>query len=274
MNTSKYCFEGYNQIKNSSYEDGKISFFVFNSSSRSWVPYFVYLPPNFSTDRNYPLVLFMHGQGGDETTFNKYVKEEQLNKWILDGEIEPVVIAGIRGDNDRENVQWFTPENESLIAGDGLGEFVQYCQNNFNAGVESNDISIEGHSRGAAGAIHYYLKYPGKFASVAGMGYVSDYTLPSNKKLASQNLEALKKLQIPLRLEIGTEDSFVLTKNRRCIYDLHNHLNDLELNHEFEVLHGVEHRFDYFWHYFTEEGLINGLRHLKFHENARKLLKK
>jgi len=51
---------------------------------------------------------------------------------------------------------------------------------------------------------------------------------------------------------------------------LHDCLNALDLEHEFEVLHGVEHGFDTFWNYFTDEGIVNGLSHLKFHEKARK----
>ncbi|NOU58610.1 alpha/beta hydrolase [Marinifilum caeruleilacunae] len=270
MKASTYGFESYNERSDFNNMKGEINFSVFESLSRSWIPFFVYLPPNWSKEEDYPLVLFMHGQGGDESTFNKYVNAAQLNQWILDGEIEPVVIAGIRGDNDRDHVQWFTAENEKLIVGEQRGEFIAYCQKNFKAGTLPNSISIEGHSRGAAGAIHYYLKYPGKFVSVVGMGYVSDYTLAANKQLALENLDALKDRDVPLRLEIGTEDSFVKTKNRRCIFDLHDFLSEHDIAHEFEVLHGVEHRFDYFWNFYTDDGILNGLRHLQFHENARK----
>lgn len=270
MDESDFVFEHYNEIENIESSAGKINTAVFKSYSKNWVPYFVYLPPNWTKNKNYPLVLFLHGQGGDETTFKKYVNEDQLNNWILSNEIEPVVIAGIRGDNDRENVQWFTPKNESFIAGNDIGEFVHYCRTNFNAGMDEKSISIEGHSRGAAGAIHYYLKYPGKFISVIGMGYVSDYTLETNKEFARVNQIKLQQAKVPLRLEIGTEDSFVRNKNRRCSFELHDFLAELQISHEFELLHGVEHRFDYFWQYNTNQGILNGLRHLKFHENARK----
>ncbi|MPQ46760.1 hypothetical protein GCQ56_07015 [Marinifilum sp. N1E240] len=266
----KVRFDDIDQITDFNNCAGKISISIFKSEKRSWVPYFVYLPPEWDTSSNYPLILFMHGQGGDETTFKKYVRVEQLNKWISDGEIEPIVIVGVRGDNDRDSVQWFTEENESLIVGDLVGELVNYCRDKFKAGIGDRNVSIEGHSRGAAGAIHYYLKYPGKFASVVGMGYVSDYTLNNNCILAKNNIDTLQNKSVPFRLEIGTEDSFVSTKNRRCIYDLHDCLNALDLEHEFEVLHGVEHGFDTFWNYFTDEGIVNGLSHLKFHEKARK----
>lgn len=253
--------------------EGKISLSIFESKSRSWVPFFVYLPPNWDYSKEYPLILFMHGMGGDETTFKKYVQAQQLNNWILKGEIEPIVIAGVRGDNNRDKVQWHTKENQDLLLGDSYGEFISFCQHKFNAGVAYNSISLEGHSRGAGGAIYYYLKKPGMFVSVVAMGYVSDYTLQDNCLLAKNNLTDLRKEAKALRLEIGTEDSFVRTKNRKCIFDLHEYLNELKLDHEFEVLHGVEHGFDTFWNYCTDHGILNGLSHLKFHEKARKKFK-
>ncbi|RUT73015.1 alpha/beta hydrolase [Ancylomarina longa] len=250
---------------------GKIIISEFNSNCHSGLPYFVYLPPNWSTEEKYPLLLFLHGQGGDETTFQKYVQAYQLNTWIEKGEIEPIVIVGIRGDNDRENVQWFTEENENLLIEEIGGEFITYCQTNFNAGMDANQISIEGHSRGAAGAIHFFLKYPGSFASFVAMGYVSNYTLVDNYLLAKKNLSEILKIKAPLRLEIGTKDRFVLEKNRQCAFDLHHFLSDQKIAHSFNVLPGVEHGFDTFWNYQTDQGIANGLSHLQFHEKSRKI---
>ncbi|MDE5416376.1 esterase family protein [Labilibaculum sp. DW002] len=266
----KMPFENIKQLTDFKQCAGEINISVFKSENRSWLPYFVYLPPNWSLEKNYPLVLFFHGQGGDEGTFNKYVNAEQLNEWILKGEIDPVVIAGVRGDNDRDNVQWFTEENEALFVGENDGEFIRYCQNKFKAGIKNENISIEGHSRGAAGAINYFLKYPNRFSSIVGMGYVSDYTLKANILLGKENLESLKQGKTPLLLEIGSEDSFVRNKQRRASFEIHQFLEEVAVDHSFEVLHGVEHGFDTFWNYYTDEGVINGLAHLKFHEKARK----
>lgn len=269
MNTNLFPFENIELKTNFKQAKGLITISVFESKSRSWVPYFVYLPPNWNPDKSYPLVLFLHGQGGDEGTFNKYVEAEQLNKWIANGDLDPVVIAGIRGDNDRDKVQWFTDENKSLLVKECGGEFIQFCQDSFNAGNYGKEISIEGHSRGAAGAIHYYLKYPGLFSSVVGMGYVSDYTLENNFFLARNNVEALRGDSIPLRLEIGSEDSFVLNKQRKASFKMHQFLKENSINHSFEILHGVEHGFDTYWNYYSDEGMLNGLAHLKFHERSR-----
>ena len=196
---------------------------------------------------------------------------EQLNEWILNKEIDPVVIAGVRGDNDRDQIQWYTEQNEALFVDeDDDGEFICYCQKNFNAGIANKSISIEGHSRGAAGAINYFLKFPNRFSSIVGMGYVSDYSLENNFLLAKKNLEYLQDGKTLLRLEIGTEDSFVRNKQRRASFKIHQFLEEMELDHSFKVLHGVEHGFDTFWNYNTDEGISNGLAHLKFHEKARK----
>lgn len=262
-------FENIKEITDFTKCRGEINISVFNSENRSWLPYFVYLPPNWSAKKEYPLVIFFHGQGGDEGTFSKYVNAEQINGWILEDEIEPLVIVGVRGDNERDEVQWFTKENEALFVGDDGGEFIQYCQDNFKAGIGRRRISIEGHSRGAAGAINYFFKYPHQFASIVGMGYVSDYTLKDNYLLAKKNLHHLNEGKTPLRLEIGSEDSFVRDKQRRASFEMHRFLEEVELDHSFEVLHGVEHGFDTFWNYYNDDGVINGLAHLKFHEEAR-----
>lgn len=269
MTTKLFPFENIKLVSDFSEHKGEINISAFESRSRSWVPFFVYLPPDWTPGKSYPLVLFLHGQGGDEGTFSKYVKAEQLNRWINNGDIEPLVIAGIRGDNDRDHVQWFSEKNERLLVNEKGGEFIQFCQDTFNAGDHGQQISIEGHSRGAAGAIHYYLKYPGFFSSVLGMGYVSDYTLENNFLLAGQNLELLKEEKKALHLEIGTEDSFVLNKDRRASFRMHQFLKENSLDHSFEILHGVEHGFDTYWNYYTDEEVLNGLAHLKFHERNR-----
>jgi len=270
MQLNQFPFEGIELKTDFREKQGKITISVFKSKSRSWVPFFVYLPPNWNPNETYPLILFFHGQGGDEGTFQKYVEAEQLNRWITEGDLEPVVIAGVRGDNDRDHVQWFSEENESLFVNEKGGDFILFCQDLFNAGGRGESISIEGHSRGAAGAIHYYLKYPKQFSSVVGMGYVSDYTLESNFLLARKNLSELVDEETPLRIEIGTEDSFVLNKQRRASFKMHQFLKENNIVHSFDVLHGVEHGFDTFWNYYTDEGIVNGLAHLKFHEKARK----
>ncbi len=242
---------------------GQITLSTFESKARSTVPYFVYLPPNWNSNSNYRLILFLHGQGGDEGTFQKYVAAQQLNEWILTGEIPNIVIAGIRGDENKDDIQWFTEKNEALLSPNG--EFVEFCRTNFKAGLENEGISIEGHSRGGGGALHFMLKYPSAYSSVVSMGYVSDYTLKSNKEMAVINREALIESRVKLYIEIGTEDRFVRNKNRKASFMMHDFLTSIKIPHTFNHLFGVEHGFDSFWNHYSDEGMQNGLLHLKRH---------
>ena len=242
---------------------GKYTLSTFESKARSTVPYFVYLPPNWNPNSNYRLILFLHGQGGDEGTFKKYVAAQQLNEWILTGKIPNIVIAGIRGDEDKDNIQWFTEANEALLSPNG--EFIQFCRDHFKAGGEREGVSIEGHSRGGGGALHYMFKYPNGFKSVISMGYVSDYTLAENKDLALKNKTALIGSGVQLFMEIGTEDQYVRNKNRKASFLMHDFLTTLKIPHTFNHLFGVEHGFDSFWNHYSDEGMHNGLLHLKRH---------
>jgi len=244
---------------------GQFTLSSFKSKVRAEVPYFVYLPPNWNLNGSYRLLLFLHGQGGDESTFQKYVKAEQLNEWILSGEINELVIAGIRGDEDRDKIQWFTPENEALLVPELNGEFIEFCRAHFKAGEEKEGVSLEGHSRGGGGSLHYLFKYPNSFKSVISMGYVSDYSLADNKEMAKKNKVALLEASVQLYMEIGTEDRFVRNQNRKASFAMHNYLDEIELPHTFEYLYGVEHAFDSFWHHYSDDGIVNGLRHLKRH---------
>jgi len=244
---------------------GNYTLSSFESMVRSEVPYFVYLPPNWNPNRSYRLILFLHGQGGDETTFSKYVREDDLNQWIKLEEIPDVVIAGVRGDENRDLIQWFTPENEALLVPELNGEFIEFCRTNFKAGSKDKGVSLEGHSRGAGGALHYLFKYPQSFKSVVAMGYVSDYSLEKNIKLAEMNKLALVESGVNLYLEIGTEDRFVRTQNRKASFEMHDFLDKIKLPHSFEYLYGVEHGFDSFWQHYSDDDMQNGLRHLKRH---------
>lgn len=244
---------------------GQFTISSFESETRSTVPYFVYLPPNWHPKGSYRLLLFFHGQGGDEGSFQKYVAAEQLNEWISTGEISDLVIAGIRGDDDRDKIQWFTAENEALLVPELDGEFIRFCRDNFNAGGEKEGVSLEGHSRGGGGALHYLFKYPQSFRSVISMGYVSDYTLDANKEMAVKNRNTLIEAGVNLYIEIGTEDRFVRNQNRKASFALHDYLDEIELPHSFEYLYGVEHAFDSFWNHYSDDDMPNGLRHLKRH---------
>ncbi len=80
---------------------------------------------------------------------------------------------------------------------------------------------------------------PELFASSVVMAYVSDYNLPALEALATANAEKIKRLGIPLRLEIGSEDQFVHYYGRQGTVKIHQHLMELGIEHEMKRCPGL-----------------------------------
>jgi S-formylglutathione hydrolase FrmB len=243
---------------------------AFLSNARGWVFFNVYLPPGWSASgpEEYPLILFLHGQMGDEFRFTDNVPVSQLNGWIEDGSVPPFVLVAPRGADERGTVQWYYPENETMLTSEEEGEIRAYARRMFRAGRDSRTISVQGHSRGASGTIFLALAHPNSFASAVANAYVSDYVLDRWKTLASENREEVLASGIPLRMTIGTEDSYVVEQGRRCSWELHEHLEELGIPHEHEVMEGVTHAFGSLWHFPRPDGTLTGLHELQFHARA------
>lgn len=251
---------------------GGYTYSRFISPSRGVVDYSVYLPPKWQrhTKNTYPLVIFLHGQTGWEQSFPQSVPASQLNDWINRGLIPPMVIVSLRTGriNGREEEQWSSPRNETLLTSDSNNELRAFLRRELHAGMTAKTTSIHGHSRGARGAIHYALKYPQQFASAVANAFVSDYALPETMQLAAQNQDTLRKSGIPLRISIGDRDEFELNLGRQSSAVIHKHLNDLGIKHQYQVFAGVDHGFVNIWNARQANGMPNGLAELQFHAGA------
>ncbi|MBL4702948.1 MAG: hypothetical protein JKY54_00370 [Flavobacteriales bacterium] len=251
---------------------------TFKSKAKGEVNFVAYIPPGWSAEdtiTNYPLLIYLYGQGGTEFSFYRVVRSEQLNKWINDSLVQPFVAICVRGEEiefgktwDKQKIQWYTSSNEKLLTTEGEGELRAFCRKTLKAGMTSDQIALEGQSRGATGTLYYALKHPDKFSSFISNAYVSDYTLGSLKYNARKNKTKLKENGIKLRMEIGTKDWFVDHYHRKGTYIMHDYLNSLDIPHEFDTLSGGSHGFQYFWHLPKEGYENNGLFHLMFHDKA------
>ena len=252
----------------------------FQSKTKGEVPYCAYLPPDWEANdtTTYPLLVYLYGQGGNEYSFARTVKAEQLNRWINSDLIEPLVIICVRGEEllpdqswDKQKIQWYTSANEKLLLSEGDGELRAFCRNTFRAGMTTQQISLEGSSRGATGTLHYALKHSDKFNSFIANSFVSDYALGKLKGNARQNKSKLQE-GLNLRMEIGTEDYFVHHYKRRGTFVLHDYLTELGIPHEYDTLSGSNHPYRHTWNFQKEGYENNGLFHLLYHQKARRSL--
>ena len=255
-----------------SVKPGAYTYSKFLSPSRGLVDYSVYLPPqwNRSSNKSYPLIFFLHGQLGWERSFPDSVPAQQLNKWVANGLIPPIVIVSLRTGRLKDNVeeQWSSVRNETLLTRESSNELRAFIRAQFKAGLSSKTTSIHGHSRGSRGAIHFALKYPLSFSSAVANAFVSDYALKETKKIAKQNIQQIRSNGIPLRISIGDQDEFSLNMGRRASPVIHQFLSNLNIPHDYEVFPGINHGFVNVWNTRQKSGLHNGLGELQFHARA------
>jgi S-formylglutathione hydrolase FrmB len=231
------------------------------------VNFSVYLPPGWSPEgsETYPLIFFLHGQHGDQFSFTTSVSVSELNGWINDGLIPPFVLVAPNGSDIPASVQWYFPDNVSLLTSESPNELRAYCLEMFRAGGSPGNTSVHGHSRGASGALYFALNHWDRFSSAVSNAFVSDYVLDERKADAVRNREAVIDSGIALRMTIGTEDSFTLDDGRIGSPALHQHLDSLGIVHEYELLPGVTHGMSSIWDFERPDQGKNGLYELQFH---------
>jgi len=259
---------------------GQYTYSRFISPARGPVDFAVYVPPDWQSDgkETYPLLFFLHGQDGSEHAFPLIVPAARLNSWIDDRLIPPFVLIALRSGRlngvrangtqlDGIEEQWSSARNETLLTSTASDEIRAFAQRYFRAGATPRVTSIHGHSRGALGALHFALKYPRLFASAVSNAPVSDYAFPQEAANARLHAADIIGSGILYRISIGDSDQFK-ELGRRMASDMHELLDQLKIEHEFEVLPNVTHDPRELWTYRRDDGVPNLLYELSMHARA------
>jgi len=132
--------------------------------------YSVFLPPSFAKDqsRTYPVVYFLHGLNNDETswTVERYGHvQNTLEQMMLSGKVPEFVMVHPRGDNSFYcNYIDGSKRYEDLIS----QELVTLMETRYRAKKGRENRAIAGTSMGGYGALKIAMKYPDRYAAVAG----------------------------------------------------------------------------------------------------------
>lgn len=249
---------------------GKYTVSHFQSGARHQVDFSVYLPPGWSPEgtETYPLIFFLHGQHGDHYSFTNSVPLADLNRWVSQGLVPPFVLVAPNGSDIPASVQWYYPNNVQLLTSEAPNELRAFSFETFRAGGAPNRTSVHGHSRGASGALYFALNHWDSFASSVANAFVSDYVLDDLRDDATRNRDAIVASGISMRMVIGTDDSFSLDLGRVGSPVLHEHLDTLGIQHEYQVLPQVTHGLSDIWHFERSDDLMNGLHELQLHAAA------
>jgi len=116
------------------------------------VGYLLYLPENYNTSENFPLLLFLHGAGERGDDLEK-VKVHGPPKLIAGGKNFPFIVVSPQCPEN----QWWSSEV--------LDALLKDIVDNYN--VDEDRIYVTGLSMGGFGTWELAIKYPNRFAAIA-----------------------------------------------------------------------------------------------------------
>jgi len=131
----------------------------------SGVDYSVLLPDDYSaTGEPYPLILFLHGAGGDREYLT--VRQPQIESQWRAGVLPPCVVVTLSaGLSFYMNDMQGTENWETFV----IEEFLPFIRSSYNISTERQDTVVTGISMGGFGSALLAFRHPQTFGAVAMM---------------------------------------------------------------------------------------------------------
>ncbi len=242
----------------------------FSASMQKEIGYAIYLPPGYiyqpgyvyeeslknSRDGTFPVIYWLHGKGGDETSGFQVRFPEMYHKAIIEGKAEQAIIVFPNGGNYS---MFCDSYDDTILAETALiEELMPIIDSTYNTIKSGKARAIEGFSMGGFGALKLSFKYPDLFSSV--ITYAGSFhdleTLSKNRPevfesmfnnnidyfqknspyiIARNNVELIKK-HVRLMFVNGSED-FTLPSN----YKIFTLLDELRISYDKKILEGFRH---------------------------------
>jgi poly(3-hydroxybutyrate) depolymerase len=163
------------------------------------VPYRVYIPTNYDKSRKYPLVVLLHGAGGDETNFLEgygglFPKLAEQRGYILASVNGRGPLSGYRKENGGEQ---------------DVLDVTDLMKARFN--IDPARVYLGGHSMGGGGTWTVGLKYADRFAGLIPIAGTNAMVAPA--------LEAQMKSgkRLPVIIVCGGKDALVAVAGCRTV---------------------------------------------------------
>jgi endo-1,4-beta-xylanase len=251
---------------------------TFNSKSAGCeVSYLVYLPPDYDKEtKNYPVIYWLHGLGGNQRG-GAMMFTPHVDSAIRKGTLTPAIVVSVNGMVSSFYCDAVTGKlpMESVIVKD----LVPHVDKTYRTVARPEGRLIQGYSMGGYGAGHLAFKYPDVFGSVvidAGAligeevrngpnlaGIFKDVFGEEKERfkaehpfqLAEANAARIRN-KMNIRIGCGKDDG-LLPRNR----EMHDILTRLKIDHEYEVVPGVDHNGAKYYK-------ILGAKGLELHQKA------
>ena len=171
----------------------------------------VYLPPNYSGDRKYPVLYLLHGIGGNEHEWTGYCHADViLDNLIADGKALPMILVMPNGraqKDDRipkDNVFAAAPAF-AVFERDLLDDVIPAVEARFSVQADREHRALAGLSMGGGQTLNFGLAHPDVFA------WLGAFSAAPNTKPPAELLPdpaTAKKLKL-LWLSCGNKDGLI-----------------------------------------------------------------
>ncbi|MDS0527079.1 alpha/beta hydrolase-fold protein [Clostridium sp. SHJSY1] len=150
--------------------------------------YLLYKPENSSG--NMPLIVYLHGGSGKGNDLDILTSNDGFPKYVNDGTISNIPAYVVIPQLPSNKNGWADVKVS-------LKELINYLSKTYN--IDSNKISLTGHSMGGTGTWNIALSYPDLFSCIAPMSGSIDTT--------ESNINALSNM--PVWAFVGADDTIV-----------------------------------------------------------------
>ena len=153
------------------------------------VPYRLYIPTNYDRSKKYPLVVLLHGAGGDETDFI----EAYEGQWPKLAEQRGYILASVTGRGPLSGYSKESGGEQDVL------DVMELVKSRYSVGP----VFLGGHSMGGNGTWRLGLAYSDKFAGLIPIAGTSAQITPSTK--------------LPAMVVCGVKDALVAVAGCRAV---------------------------------------------------------
>lgn len=194
----------------------------------------VYLPPNYTSDRKYPVLYLLHGIGGDENEWIRFATPDALfDNLIADGKAVPMIVVIPNGRalaDDRPGENIFAPEKVAGFAAferDLLDHLIPAVEKKFSTFTDREHRGLAGLSMGGGQTFNFGLSHLDTFAWIGAFSAAPNTKPPA--ELVPDPAAAREKLKL-LYISCGNKDGLI-----NFSQGVHRYLKEHDVPHIWNV---------------------------------------
>ena len=192
----------------------------------------VYTPPGYSKENKYPVLYLLHGIGGDETEWERFVHPEiVMDNLLADGKAVPMILVMPNGraqEDDRPGPNpMATAPAFAAFERDLLDDVIPAIESKYSVQSDRDHRALAGLSMGGGQSLNFGLSHLDTFAWVGGFSCAPNTKPP--EQLVPDPAAAARQLKL-LWVSCGNKDGLI-----RISQGVHAYLKEKQVPHIWHV---------------------------------------